>query len=188
MVVSVLFSGRDHRSLDGGPWPGERSARSRQARSAAEDGGRRLFCLARNAATLQQGKKAGVAVAGRRSRRSRPSGLIRPFEVAWDAPIKQTDGDHHGCYRRCGTRIWHHGSNKDARPRIPEGNGATWRTMAHDSVSRRCRSRPRLKTRRIQFAISMSQMADRSTPIYASLVKGDGDNSFTLIWSRRNGD
>jgi uncharacterized protein (DUF736 family) len=30
-------------------------------------------------------------------------------------------------------------------------------------------------------------MADRSAPIYASLVKGD-DDSFTLIWSRRNGD
>jgi hypothetical protein len=87
MVVSVLLSGRDRRSLDGGPWPGERSARSRQARSAVEDGGRRLFCLARNAATSRQGKKVGVAVAGRRSRRSRPSGLIRPFEVAWDAPI-----------------------------------------------------------------------------------------------------
>jgi len=25
-------------------------------------------------------------------------------------------------------------------------------------------------------------------PIYASLVKGDGDDSFILIWSRRNGD
>ena len=25
-------------------------------------------------------------------------------------------------------------------------------------------------------------------PIYASLVKGEGDASFTLIWSRRNGD
>ena len=25
-------------------------------------------------------------------------------------------------------------------------------------------------------------------PIYASLVRGDGDDSFTLIWSRRNGD
>jgi len=31
-------------------------------------------------------------------------------------------------------------------------------------------------------------MADRSAPIYASLVKGKGDDSFTLIWSRRNGD
>src|SRR5260221_8992608 len=77
-----LLSGRDHRGLDGGPWPGERSARSRQARSAAEDGGRRFFCLARNAATLRQGKKAGVAVGGRLSRRSRPPVLIRPFEVA----------------------------------------------------------------------------------------------------------
>ncbi len=25
-------------------------------------------------------------------------------------------------------------------------------------------------------------------PIYASLVRGEGDDSFTLIWSRRNGD
>ena len=25
-------------------------------------------------------------------------------------------------------------------------------------------------------------------PIYASLVKGEGDDSYTLIWSRRNGD
>ena len=25
-------------------------------------------------------------------------------------------------------------------------------------------------------------------PIYASLVKGEGDDSFTLIWSRRSGD
>jgi hypothetical protein len=32
----------------------------------------------------------------------------------------------------------------------------------------------------------MSQMTDRSATIYASLVKGDGDD--TLIWSRRNGD
>jgi uncharacterized protein (DUF736 family) len=31
-------------------------------------------------------------------------------------------------------------------------------------------------------------MADRSATIYASLVKGEGDDSFTLIWSRRNGD
>src|SRR5712664_1672702 len=88
MVVSVLFSGRDHRSLDGGPWPGERSARSRQARSIAEDGGRRLFCLARNAA-WRQGKKAGRAVAGRRSRLAVPRALIRPFAVASDAPVNE---------------------------------------------------------------------------------------------------
>ena len=36
--------------------------------------------------------------------------------------------------------------------------------------------------------MSMSQMTDRSAPIYASLVKGDGKDSFTLIWFRRNGD
>jgi hypothetical protein len=58
MVVSVLLSGRDHRSLDGGPWPGERSARSRKARSAAEDGESLLFCLARGMPPLGgRGKK-----------------------------------------------------------------------------------------------------------------------------------
>jgi hypothetical protein len=65
MVVSVLLSGRDHRSLDGGPWPEERSARSRQARSKAEDGVGRLFCLARNAAPSRQGKKAGHSRCGK---------------------------------------------------------------------------------------------------------------------------
>ena len=122
---TVLLSGRDHRSLDGGPWPGERSARSRKARSNAEDGGSRLFCLpARNAAPSRQGKKAGRAVAGRRSRRSRPSGLIRPFEVAWDAPIKQTDGDHHDCGHRRRARTQQHRSDKDLHPRINESKGA----------------------------------------------------------------
>jgi hypothetical protein len=70
----------------------------------------------------------------------------------------------------------------------PKATARPFRTMAHDFASRRCRSRrPRLKTCGIQSAISMSQMADRSAPSNASLVKGDGD-SFALIWSRRNGD
>jgi len=52
------LSGRAHRSLDGGPWPGERSARSRQAQSIAEDGGSRLFCLRRGMPPLRgRGKK-----------------------------------------------------------------------------------------------------------------------------------
>src|SRR3954451_17420674 len=59
--------------------------------SGPQHSGRRrqpaFLASARNAAPRRQGKKAGVAVAGRRSRRSRPSGLIRPFEVAWDAPV-----------------------------------------------------------------------------------------------------
>jgi uncharacterized protein (DUF736 family) len=33
----------------------------------------------------------------------------------------------------------------------------------------------------------MSHVADNSAPIYASLVKRDGDDSFILIWFRRNG-
>src|SRR5258705_13506172 len=52
-----LLSGRANRSLDGGPWPGERSARSRQAQSIAEDGGRRLFCPARMPPLGRRGKK-----------------------------------------------------------------------------------------------------------------------------------
>src|ERR1700683_2525513 len=132
MVVSVLLSGRDHRSLDGGPWPGERSARSRQARSTAEDGGSRLFCLARNAAPSRQGEKGGGAVAGGRSRRSRPSGLIRPFEVAWDAPIKQTDGDRYDCHHRHRTGYGITGRAKTCACASTKGEGGTWRTMAYD--------------------------------------------------------
>ena len=63
------------------------------------------------------------------------------------------------------------------------------RTSAHEFASRRGRSRRlRPRTRGAELAISMSEMVDRSAPIYASLVKGEGDDSFTLIWSRRNGD
>ena len=149
---TVLLSGRDHRSLDGGPWPGERSARSRQARSAAEDGGRRLFCLARNAATSWQGKKAGVAVAGRRSRRSRPSGLIRPFEVAWDAPIKQTDGGHHGCYRRCRTRT-----------------GITGRTETCARASMKAKARPGERQRMVSHRGAADRAALDSRPAESNL-------------------
>jgi hypothetical protein len=54
--------------------PGSDRPAAVRPQSIAEDGGRRFFCPARNAAPLRQGKKAGLAVAGRRSRRSRPSG------------------------------------------------------------------------------------------------------------------
>jgi SH3-like domain-containing protein len=73
------------------------------------------------------------------------------------------------------------------RPRINEGEGATWRTTTLISHRARRSALPWHKNREVQLAISMSRMADRSAPIYASLAKGDGD-SFTLIWSRRNGD
>jgi hypothetical protein len=59
-----------------------------------------LFCLrARNAATSRQGKKAGVAVAGRRSRRSRPPGLIRSFEEAQDASRQEANEDNHDAWQ-----------------------------------------------------------------------------------------
>jgi len=85
-----------------------------------------------------------------------------------------------------------------------QGYGITDRTKTCGRVSTKAKARPgerrRMishrarrsalpwhKNREVQLAISMSRMADRSAPIYASLAKGDGD-SFTLIWSRRNGD
>jgi hypothetical protein len=75
------------------------------------------------------------------------------------------------------------------RVRINEGEGVTQRKMAHDFASRRGRPRrPRPRTRGAERANSMSQMTDRSATFYASLVQGDGDDSFTLIRSRRNGD
>jgi hypothetical protein len=97
--------------------------------------------------------------------------------------------DHHDCCHRRRRRIWHHRSYKDVRPRTNEGECVTQRTTAHDLASGRGPvARPRSKTRGVQLAISTSQMTDRSAPIYASLVKGEGDDSFILIWSRCNGD
>ncbi|MGY3586627.1 hypothetical protein ACVIGB_004314 [Bradyrhizobium sp. USDA 4341] len=61
------------------PCPGsDRPAATRPA-APAEDGESLLFCLpARNAAAWRQGKKAGAAVAGRRSRLLPPLGLDQP--------------------------------------------------------------------------------------------------------------
>ena len=60
-----LLSGRANRSLDGGPWPGERSARSRQAQSIAEDGGRRLFLSREECRRLAAGKKSRPSRCGK---------------------------------------------------------------------------------------------------------------------------
>ena len=160
MVVSVLFSGRDHRSPDGGPWPGERSTRSRQARSAAKDGGRRLFCLARNAATSRQGKKAGVAVAGRRSRRSRPSGLIRPFEDALVRAYKRTDGDHHDCRHRRRTRTGITDRTKTCLRASTKAKARAFRTTAHDFASRAPVGAAMERRWRSPLIISMSEIDD----------------------------
>lgn len=66
MVIFLCCSGRAHRSLDGCPWPGERSARSRKGRSAS--GGWRMpaFLSSREECRAwRQGKKAGVSRCGK---------------------------------------------------------------------------------------------------------------------------
>jgi hypothetical protein len=87
MVVSVLFRAATIAASMAVLGPG--SDRPAAVRPAAQ---RRTavagFFAARGMPPLRgRGKKPAVAVAGRRSRRSRPSGLIRPFEVASEAPI-----------------------------------------------------------------------------------------------------
>jgi len=52
--------------------------------------------------------------------------------------------------------------------------GAAWRKYAKDS------NREFLSVRIDDCALS--------SPLYASLVKGEGDDNFILIWSRRNAD
>ena len=47
---------------------------------------------------------------------------------------------------------------------------------------------PSIQTRGVRLAISMSEMVIGPPRSIPSLVKGEGDDSFTLIWSRRNGD
>ena len=183
IVVFLSLSGRDHRCLDGGPWPGERSARSRQARSRAEDGMRRLFCAARNAAPSRQGKKADEAVAGRRSRHCRPSGLIRPSEVAWVGARERTDGDHHDHRKHRHPTTWHRRSQQGLRSRIKTKDGATWRMTAHAYASRRSPwggpKRPRG-----EHGSNLGVRPDATPASINSSVKGR-DSSFALIWSRR---
>src|SRR5216683_2935687 len=66
-----------------------------------------------------------------------PRALIRPFEAAWDAPTKRTDGDHHDCRHRRRTRTCHRRSHQDLRSRVNAEKDATWRVTSHDYGSRR---------------------------------------------------
>ena len=133
MVVSVLLSGRDHRSLDGGPWPGERSARSRQARSTAKEGARRVICVPRGmppfaAGEINRRSPCGKAIEARPSLGLDPSirGCVRC------APIKQIDGDHHDYCHRRRTRTWQHRSRKDF-PRSTESESAACKRRGMNS-------------------------------------------------------
>jgi hypothetical protein len=96
------------------------------------------FFAARGMPQLRgRGKKQAIAVAGRRSRRGRPSGLIRPFEVAWGAPIKQTDGDQHDERHRHRQGHDYAGRRKKCFSESTESEGATYGTMAHEFVLQR---------------------------------------------------
>jgi len=85
MVVSFCVSDRVHRGLDGCSWPGERSARSLQARSGS--GGRRrpVFLTSREECRrFAAGEKSWPSRCGKAiEAEGRPSGLISPFEAVW---------------------------------------------------------------------------------------------------------
>src|SRR5450631_104412 len=146
-------------------------------------GGRRqpaFLSSARNAATSRQGKKAGLAVAGRRSRRCRPSGLIRRFEVASDAPVNGlmettiTTATH----RR--SRTWHRRSQQDLRPahqrtrRLDPTNDGAWLRLAALR-----RTGPRDPGERPRGAYGVRH--DATPASINSSVKGK-DAGFAVIW------
>ena len=119
MIVSVGCSGRVHRGLDGDPWPGVRSARSRQARSTAEDGDKPAFLSsARNAASSRQGKKVSAAVAGRRSRLLPALGPDQPIRGCVGRALERSDGN-----------------NMTAGAGAAQGHRGISRTLADDCVS-----------------------------------------------------
>ncbi len=105
MKSPVCLPGPRHRGLDGDLEAGGDRRRSRQARSAAEDGGRRLSCLARNGAPGvpaglpvgwgARGRKLPDAVAASRSRRSRPSARSSHERSRGTHPrtVRETGGD-----------------------------------------------------------------------------------------------
>ena len=67
----------------------------------------------------------------------RPSGLIRPSEVAWVGARERADGDHHDHRKHRHPTTWHRRSQQGLRSRIKTKGGATWRMTAHDYGSRR---------------------------------------------------
>jgi len=78
-----------------GPWPGEAIGPAASAEALAEDAGRRLFVPRGMPPLGGRGKKKRPSRCGKSSRCFAVTrALIRPFEVAWDAPIKQINGDH----------------------------------------------------------------------------------------------
>jgi uncharacterized protein (DUF736 family) len=63
--------------------------------------------------------------------------------------------------------------------RIPDGTGATEFGAAWKKTAR--------ETDREYLSVKLDDPSFPA-PIYASLVRGEGDDSYTLIWSRRSGD
>src|ERR1700738_1794700 len=102
MVGLRLLSGRANRSLDGGPWP--RGAIGPQPPGPQRSGGRwqpaffpREECRCLAAEEKSRRSRCGKVI------EARSPGLIRPFEVAYDAPINGLR-DHHECCHRAGTK------------------------------------------------------------------------------------
>ena len=118
-----------------------------------------------------------------------PRALIRPFEAAWDAPAKRTDGDHHDCRHRRRTRTWHRRSHQDLRPRINAEEGVTWRMTVHDCGSwcPRWGGGPEDPGGSMGPALGVRN-DDAPTSISSQVTGKGGDDSFTLIWSHGSAD
>ena len=148
------------------------------SRRTAADG----FFAPRGTPPLAQGKEADEAAAGRRSRLKLPSGPDPSIRGCVDAPIKQTDGDHHDCHHRRRTRTRHHRSHKTCVRPSREGR-RDLSNNGDDFVSRRARWGA---ARSPRGSLDPASMSGLPTPAPISLrVTGEGGTTAsTLIWSR----
>ncbi len=122
--------------------PGSDRPAAVRPEAPAEDGESRLFWLpARNAAAWRQGKKAGVALAGRRSRLWPALGPDQPFEVHAGCAPRRTDGDHHRNRTDATHRNgWFDQTHADVSASTP-GQALRRRTIATGIAASRARSK-----------------------------------------------
>src|SRR6266700_1758034 len=147
----------------------------------AEDGGRRVFCPARNAAPSRQGKKAGHSRCGKAIEAQPPLGLDPSIRGCMRRARERTDGDHHDHRQHRRARTWHRRSQRGLRLRINAREGATWRMTAHGYAARRS-PWDGAKRPRGEHGSNLGARHDTRPASINSSVKGK-NVGFTVIWS-----